>query len=428
VSEWFGALPERWEQRKIKYLFSERIQKGYPDEPLLVASQNMGVVPKGVYGSRTVEATKDLHLLKLVEIGDFVISLRSFQGGIEYAYYRGIISPAYTIMIPCSEMTAGYFRHFAKSFRFIELLRNTVTGIREGQNINYEKLKNEYIPLPPCNEQDQIVRYLDWKVSRVNTLINAHKRQVALLCEAKQAAINEAVTKGGEGWSKDFFSKIATVCANLVSPNKYLDYPQVSPANIEKDSGRILPCVTVRETGIISDNHLFFEGQILYSKIRPLLNKVTIAPFDGLCSADMYPIETQLYAKYLVYFMLSTTFLSQLSMTENRVKMPKLNRKELASIIVIYPSINEQRAIVARLDEQCAIVARLDEQCGKIDRLIVVLEREVALLAEYRTRLVSDVVTGKVDVRGVVVPEYERVDAVSEAGDTGEAQEEGGGE
>ena len=168
---WLTDIPEHWESRKLKYVFSERIEKGYQDEPLLVASQNMGVVPKGVYGNRTVEATKDLHNLKLVRVGDFVISLRSFQGGLEYAYYQGIISPAYTVMIPNDLIASGYFRFLAKSRLFIELLQMCVTGIREGQNIDYGKLKNHHIPLPPRGEQDQIVRYLDWKVSGVNKFI-----------------------------------------------------------------------------------------------------------------------------------------------------------------------------------------------------------------------------------------------------------------
>ena len=122
---WLTQIPASWEDIKIKFLFSERSEKGYPDEPLLVASQNMGVVPKGVYGNRTVEATKDLHLLKLVKVGDFVISLRSFQGGIEYAYYQGIISPAYTIMVPKPKIESGYFRYLAKSRLFIELDRKS---------------------------------------------------------------------------------------------------------------------------------------------------------------------------------------------------------------------------------------------------------------------------------------------------------------
>ena len=155
---WISKIPAHWQVHKMKRLFAERSEKGYPNEPLLVASQSMGVVPKNVYGNRTVEAQKDLHLLKLVCVGDFVISLRSFQGGLEYAYYQGIISPAYTILIPHEPMSSSYFRYLAKSKPFIGLLTLCVTGIREGQNIDYAKLKNHCLPDPPRAEQDQIVR------------------------------------------------------------------------------------------------------------------------------------------------------------------------------------------------------------------------------------------------------------------------------
>jgi type I restriction enzyme, S subunit len=107
--EWLGKIPAHWNNIKIKHIFKERVEKGYPDKPLLAATQNMGVVPKNVYGNRTVEASKDFHLLKLVKTGDFVIILRSFQGGIEYAYYEGIISPAYTVMIP-DKNSSHFFR------------------------------------------------------------------------------------------------------------------------------------------------------------------------------------------------------------------------------------------------------------------------------------------------------------------------------
>lgn len=156
---WISKIPARWQAHKMKHLFSERSEKGYPNEPLLVASQNMGVVPKNVYGNRTVEAQKDLHLLKLVRVGDFVISLRSFQGGLEYAYYQGIISPAYTILIPHEPMSGSYFRYLAKSKPFIGLLTLCVTGIREGQNIDYAKLKTIFSPSHPVKSRIRLCAF-----------------------------------------------------------------------------------------------------------------------------------------------------------------------------------------------------------------------------------------------------------------------------
>lgn len=194
---WIPFVPANWNIIKIKYIFSERVEKGFPNEALLVSSQNMGVVPKSVYGNRTVEAQKDLHLLKLVKKGDFVISLRSFQGGIEYAYYQGIISPAYTIMVNNETVVSSdYFKYLAKSKRFIELLQMCVTGIREGQNIDYKKLKNYGVPVPPREEQDRIVRFLDRKVSEINRLIHCRKRQIERLEELKKTVVSRAVTRG----------------------------------------------------------------------------------------------------------------------------------------------------------------------------------------------------------------------------------------
>lgn len=187
---WMTSVPSHWETIKVKYLFDERVEKGYPDEPLLAATQNMGVVPKEVYGQRTVEASKDLHLLKRVKIDDFVISLRSFQGGIERAYYQGIISPAYTIMVP-KGITVPYFKHLAKSKVFIELLQQCVTGIREGQNVDYEILKSVRIPVPPVEEQLKIAEYLD----SIDARIDARKKEIKLL-EKYKAAVSSDIVMG----------------------------------------------------------------------------------------------------------------------------------------------------------------------------------------------------------------------------------------
>ena len=186
---WIHELPMHWETVKIKRLFDERVEKGYPEEPLLAATQNMGVVPKNVYGQRTVEATKDLELLKLVRKGDFVISLRSFQGGIELAHYQGIISPAYTVMIP-KGITTEYFKHLAKSKVFIELLKQCVTGIREGQNIDYTKLKGIRIPVPPVEEQIKIAAYLD----SIDARIDARIKEISLLKKYKASISSDIVT------------------------------------------------------------------------------------------------------------------------------------------------------------------------------------------------------------------------------------------
>ena len=192
--EWLGEVPEHWEVRRTKTLLKQRNEKGYPNEPLLAATQTKGVVRKERYESRTVLAMKDLHLLKLVRVGDFVISLRSFQGGIEYARERGIISPAYTVLFPVHEENHGYLAHLFKSSPYVQNLTLFVTGIRQGQNIDYAKLARSRLPLPPAMEQQFIARYLDAVDRRIRRYIRAKERLIELLEEQKRALIHEAIT------------------------------------------------------------------------------------------------------------------------------------------------------------------------------------------------------------------------------------------
>mgnify|MGYP003495325253 FL=1 len=161
-------IPEFWEAVKIKYCFNQRSEKGFPNEPILCATQSRGVIPQTLYENRVVVVNKGFEGLKLVKVGDFVISLRSFQGGIEYAYYQGIISSAYTILSPQKESSSPYFKYLFKSHPFIQLLQTCVTGIREGQNINYSVLGNSFIPIPPIPEQNKIVAYLDKRITLID--------------------------------------------------------------------------------------------------------------------------------------------------------------------------------------------------------------------------------------------------------------------
>lgn len=190
----FGRIPAHWEERKIQYCFSERSQKGFPNEPMLCATQSQGVIPQSMYANRVVVVNKDFDKQKLVKVGDFVISLRSFEGGIEYAYYQGIISAAYTILTPKEVENSEYFKHLFKSFNFIQLLQTCVTGIREGQNINYPFLSKHFIPVPPIEEQEAIVEYIRKKNSAIDNMIANLRAEIDTLTEYKQRLIADVVT------------------------------------------------------------------------------------------------------------------------------------------------------------------------------------------------------------------------------------------
>ncbi len=162
-----------------------------------------------------------------------------------------------------------------------------------------------------------------------------------------------------EDWIWSRFQEVASIASNLVDPSLYQQMPHIAPNVIEKNSGRLLSYKSIKEDKVISAKNLFRRGQIVYSKIRPNLNKLVMVDFEGLCSADMYPIDCYIYTEYLFNFMLSIVFLKQSVKTDTRVAMPKINQTELNKILVPVAPISEQKVIVQ-------IINQLKASCDQI--------------------------------------------------------------
>lgn len=422
---WLPQIPAHWQMRKIKYSFDERSEKGYPDETLLVASQNMGVVPKDVYGKRTVEALKDLDKLKLVKIGDYVVSLRSFQGGIEYAYYQGIISPAYTIMKPHQDFQSDYYKFLFKSAPFIKFLTTCVTGIREGQNIDYGKLKNNLIPVPPRAEQDQIVWFLDWKVSKINKLIGIKRKQIDGYREYEKRVVNDKVLHGlhnetlkesGNRWlgkiptswnviklgrfcsfqngiseSGDFFTA-GTPFVGYGDVYRHLELPE-SVKGVAKANEQQQEIFSVHKGDIFftrtSEN---IEEIGMAAVCNHTIEKAVFSGFLIRCRPRVQIIDVD----YMKYYLQIPAIRNHFSSMMNIVIRASLGQNLLKQMPVVVPSLEEQKEIAEYLDA-------LHE---KFSRLTDAIEKEISTMNELKNSLISDVVTGKTDVRNVAVPEY----------------------
>lgn len=433
---WLSQIPNSWKMQKIKWAFMERSEKGYPEEQLLVASQNMGVVPKQIYGKRTVEAMKDLDKLKLVKQGDYVVSLRSFQGGIEYAHYQGIISPAYSIMQPKEDFCSGYYRFLFKSVPFIKLLTTCVTGIREGQNIDYKELKNHYIPVPPRAEQGQIVRFLDWKVSEINKLIGIRRKEIQKLEELKSCIIDKFVIHGLHGnfenhnddirWEIDYPSnwKIERL-RNLFTFRKGLS---ITKANLEPTGIPVISYGQVHSkknsmVGLNNELFRYVNPSYLITDPSALVQKGdfifadTSEDLGGSGNCAYIDREEKIFAgyhsviahtkegtdnKYFAYLFKSPTWRYQIWKKVNAVKVYSITQQILKDTFLLVPSKEEQQEIVDYLDNVCS----------KIDSLIANTHKNIEELIEMKSVVVSDVVTGKIDVRHVTIPEYEHVDDV----------------
>lgn len=418
---WISKIPAHWQVHKMKRLFAERSEKGYPNEPLLVASQSMGVVPKNVYGNRTVEAQKDLHLLKLVCVGDFVISLRSFQGGLEYAYYQGIISPAYTILIPHEPMSSSYFRYLAKSKPFIGLLTLCVTGIREGQNIDYAKLENHFLPVPPREEQDQIVRFLDWKVSSINKLIAVKQKQIANLNEMHLSVMNDLATHGivkernYVKTSMDWACEIPAEWSISRIRNHFEILKRIAGAEGYDVFSVTQQGLKVRDINVYegqlaanySGYQFVYPGEFAMNHMDLLTGGVGIADHLGVTSPDyrVFRIfdEAHCYAPY---------YLKVFQICYRRHAFYRFGRgaANVGRWRLPADAFKNFEIPLPPYEEQIKIVQAIGDEEQKTKAAIECLKKQIDLLNDLKTRLISDTVTGKIDVRSIEIPEYEYVD------------------
>ena len=180
-----------WQLLRFDSIFKDYCKKNCPDERLLSATQENGVIPRDMLNSKVMSPDGTLSGYKLIDIGDFVISLRSFQGGIEYSNYRGILSPAYTVLKSIMEINKDFYKYFFKSYRFIEkYLSISVIGIRDGKQISYSDLSSVKIPYPPIDEQQKIAKVL----SNCDEEIRLLDKKLEMLKQQKKGLMQKLLT------------------------------------------------------------------------------------------------------------------------------------------------------------------------------------------------------------------------------------------
>ena len=196
---WCPLIPIHWKYANPKALFTQRLDRAYPGDKQLTASQEYGVIYQDEYmeltGTKIVTVMKDFSILKHVEPNDFVISMRSFQGGLEYSERRGSISSAYVMLIPNNEYVyPPFYRWFFKSSKYINAIQSTSNLVRDGQAMRYANFAQVPLFIIPLDEQKQISEYLDEKVRKIDEILKSKKSQLEILAEYKKSLIYEYVT------------------------------------------------------------------------------------------------------------------------------------------------------------------------------------------------------------------------------------------
>lgn len=388
--KWLGEIPSHWEMRKMKFSFEERSQKGFPNLPLLAATQNHGVIRKTDYENRTVEAIKSLDTLKLVEVGDFVISLRSFQGGIELCYEKGIISPAYTILKP-THINVGYFKHLGKSPIFIQLLKSVVTGIREGQNIDYGKLRENLIPIPSIAEQTAIAHYLDTVTAKIDAAIAQQQKMIDLLNERKQIIINRAVTRGLNPNARMKDSGVEWI-------GEVPEHWEVRKLkHIAKlQSGDTISSDSFTETGFPVFGGNGFRGYtnrytndgdyVLIGRQGALCGNVNYA--HGQFFASEHAVVVYPYNKENIVWLGEVIRASNLNQYSQSAAQPGLAVSLIQNIFYPYPPKEERDEIALYINNNIKVIEEGIEN----------YQQHISLLQERKQIIINEVVTGKVKV------------------------------
>ncbi|WP_329742968.1 restriction endonuclease subunit S [Dyella sp. A6] len=196
--DWIGQIPAHWEIENPKWLFENRKQRAIKGDPQLAATQKYGVIPQDMFmeleGRRVVAVFLDFDILKHVEAGDFVMSMRSFQGGLEYSEYTGCVSSAYVALKPGSQIYARFFKYLFKSKGYIEALQATSNLVRDGQALRFDNFAMVPLPVIPLDEQKFIADRLDEILDKSDRAISIKQDQISALKEYKTSLINAAVT------------------------------------------------------------------------------------------------------------------------------------------------------------------------------------------------------------------------------------------
>ena len=197
--KWIGSIPEHWNMVYAKQLFSQRKDRAFEDDEQLTASQKYGIISQkefmDIEGRQVMQVLKGEEILKHVEKGDFVISMRSFQGGLEYSEVSGKISSAYVMLIPNRDKVCDrYYKWLFKSKKYISALQGTSNLIRDGQALRFSNFVQVYLPSLDLDEQKKIADYLDDVCPKIDNEIEKREKLLEKVLEYKKSLIYEVVT------------------------------------------------------------------------------------------------------------------------------------------------------------------------------------------------------------------------------------------
>lgn len=422
-SPFLKTVPSHWIDVKLRNCYTTKSICNTSNEPLLSVFLNRGVVIYTDTDMKQVhKPSEDMKAYQLVLPGDFVLNnQQAWRGSVGVSSHRGIVSPAYIVMSPITENNPRFMNYMLREIACTSQFVLASKGVGSIQRIlSPIKLKSCIVVLPPRDEQDQIVRYLDWQVSKINRLIAAKRKQVGLISASKQAYISHLVTHGLNNSVKKKDSGIHWLgnipahwevrkLRTILSPKSEKNRPDLPLLSVVREKGVILRDVEDKEANHnfipddLSGYKVVHANQFVINKMKAWQGSYGISPCDGIVSPAYFVFDINFenleYFHYAIRSKVYVNFFAQAS-DGIRVGQWDLSVDKMKNIPFIIPPMEEQKEIVLQIKAQTVTV---ENACQKIQAQITALEA-------LRTRLISDVVTGQIDVRGIEIPEYSACD------------------
>lgn len=416
--EWLGQIPTHWEMLKAKYMFQKNKREVQDGDKVITCFRDGQVTLRE--NRRTTGFTESITEIGYQGIrkGDLVIhQMDAFAGAIGVSDADGKGTSVYHCCTPKGEYLTYYYAHVIREMALKGYIQSLYRGIRErSSDFNYVTFGNCLLPVPSPSEQRQIVAYLDYKSNKINERICQRERELQTLSELKQAEIAAVVTRGldpnvpmkesGIEWLGKIpahwnVKRIASVSHEINDSNVTMEYTQPSQFKF----GEIVLKSIIGE-GEYDENikkcTLFKKNDILINGLNLnydfVTQRVAKSNYDGIITPAYIVIRVKdgLSADYAMFLFKSIDNKKIFNGWGTGIRLT-LSYKELKKQCIPIPPKEEQDAIVAYLQSRITF----------IDNYIAKLKEEINYLQEYKQRLISDVVTGKVDVRGVEIPNEE---------------------
>lgn len=409
--DWAPELPSHWVTHRSKFMFRQSKELARKDDIQLSATQSHGVIPQADYeamvGRKVTQIQTNLEKRKHVEINDFVISMRSFQGGLERAKAAGCIRSSYVILKPGNFVCPDFYAYVLKTPQYIKALQLTGNFIRDGQDLNFENFSDVDLFAPPLPEQRAIAAFLDKRCAKIDEAVRIKEEQIKLLRERRQILIQQAVTRGlnPDAPMKDSgIDWIGQIPAHWEQRHNKFIFKIKKKLVGKRAPDYDLLSLTLR--GIIRRDMENPEGKFpaefdTYQEVQP--GDFVFCHFDveetprtvGLSS--YFGMITGAYTVYKPSGDVNPRFLLHFYIFADTDKKMRGLYKGLRNTIPKDSFAAFKTPLPAR-EEQDAIVEYIDEQSQRIADAISIKQDQISALKEYKTSLINAAVTGKIKV------------------------------